>query len=136
VSIAVVLVIIAAPIAIHWYVGVEARHFGREAAEEAKATVEHANFAETEWDKLVELFRDQDFRALIAQQLESQCIDANFLVQLIIQNQTDQNNEQAAAALSALLPDAATPEECAAENNDAQNAQPSDSISTTTTSGR
>lgn len=127
------ILVISAPFAIHWYVGVEGRHFGREAATEAVERANRANFAESEWNKLKELARNEDFRALIAEEFNNQCIDANWIFQLIIDSQYDDTDPQLAAILRELIPEPATADECAAADEDPQQAQ--DNQTTTTIDG-
>ncbi len=128
-----VIFAIALPFGIHWYVGYEARHFGREAADEAVSRANRANFAENEWNKLLRLARDEDFRTLIEQQLAEQCIDANYIVSLMIQSQYGETDSELANILTELLPEPASPEECAASIGDNQEAQPDGSEQDTTT---
>lgn len=127
-----VVAALALPFAIHWYVGFEARHFGSEAADEAVTRANRANFAESEWNKLKDLARNEDFRALIAEEFDNQCIDANWIFQLIIDNQYGDTDPQLAAILAELVPEPATQEECAAANEQPQDAQSDDSNTSTT----
>ena len=114
------------PIGIHQYVGYEARHFGREAANEAVARADRANFAESEWNKLLNLARDEDFRSIIEEQFADQCIDANYFIRLIIQSRYGQTDSELADVLAELLPEPATDDECVVPNEDNHEAQPED----------
>ncbi len=119
---------------VHWFVGVQARHFGSEAAEAAVDRANQADFAESEWNKLRAILEDADIRAILEEKFESQCIDASWVLQQIIQNSYGQDDEQLGQILAELVPEPATPEECeAAQQEELEEAESDNSNSTTTT---